>query len=159
MVYDLICDLDIFVTSDETYNRIQVQDICNRLVFQYKSIGADEFMAKSLGKTNREYILGELNKGSIDYKLVFDTLMANPAKRNAGDNFKHIVNDNWSVNLIFTMNLRALGNYLKLRKAGSAYFQIQWLANEIWDQIPENIKPVLKKNYKNNKTQGNNNDR
>ena len=61
---------------------------------------------------------------------------------------KWLVTDNWKVDLVFTMNLRALSNYLKLRDSGAAYFQIQWLAEEIIKATPQKYLNLISKKYK-----------
>ena len=65
-------------------------------------------------------------------------------KRNAGDNIKPIVTDNFSTELVFTINARNLKKFMKLRTSSSAWKPMQELAEEILKCIPKNIKQALR---------------
>ena len=43
-------------------------------------------------------------------KTLYAALEAGKKKRNVGDAFKHIVSDNWKVDMVITFNLRSLKN-------------------------------------------------
>jgi len=63
-----------------------------------------------------------------------------------GDAFKHIVTDNWKVDMVVTFNLRSLKNYFDLRDSGGAWFQIRWLAQAMKEATPEKyLKLIVKK--------------
>ena len=70
-------------------------------------------------------------------------------KENVGDGFKHIVSDNWKVDMVVTFNIRSLKNYYDLRDSGAAWFQIQWLAEEMKKVTPEKYLKLIDKQYRN----------
>lgn len=108
--------------------------IFSRLKAQKQALGDEAFSELALSKEAR----------AIEDKT-FKALESAKKKRNVGDAFKHIVTDNWSVDLVMTMNLRSLKNFLQLRDSQAAYFQIQWLAQEIKKATPDKyIKLIVK---------------
>ena len=150
----IIDSLNIFIVSGVA-EEFEIQNIFYKLHAQEKILGKDEFLKISLSKDNIEYIQKQnkevelMNNDKVDScKEKFKTLESNKQKRNVGDNFKWLVTDNWKVDLVFTMNLRALSNYLKLRDSGAAYFQIQWLAEEIIKATPQKYLNLISKKYK-----------
>lgn len=94
---------------------------------------------------------GMLHKKAIavlnDYEEAYSALVELRAlkvtKRNAGDNIKSIVTDNFATELVFTINARNLKKFLKLRKSRSAWQPMQELAKEISKYIPGNIREAL----------------
>jgi thymidylate synthase (FAD) len=81
----------------------------------------------------------------------YEALMSSKSKRNAGDAFKYIVDDNWKTELVMTINLRSLKNFLDLRTSGAAWFQIRVLAYKIYDEIPSKYKSLIDKKIYNEK--------
>ena len=143
---ELIKKLDMFVVSGFA-EELDIKFMYEKLEAQYKQLGIDKFLNISSSKDNAAYIMSNsFREDSLEEK--FKTLELNKQKRNVGDSFKWIVTDNWKVDLVFTMNLRALSNYLKLRDSGAAYFQIQWLAKEIIEAAPQKYLDLLSKKYK-----------
>ena len=150
----LIKELDMFVVSDIAEN-IEIRHLYEKLEIQLEEIGREEFLKIALSKDNINYIHSqdeaqeEMNNPNVHGLLErFENLQNNKQKRNVGDNFKWIVTDNWKVDLVFTMNLRALSNYLKLRDSGAAYFQIRWLAEEIIKVTPQKYLELIDKKYR-----------
>jgi len=142
--------LDLFVTIDNKYNILQVIDIFKKLNMQYNKVGKEEFLVLATSKEANNWLHNDIE--SLDKSEIFAMLNTLKSKRNVGDAFKHIVNDNWKVDLVFTMNLRAFKNYLDLRNSGAAYFQIQWLAEKLIEATPIKYrKLILKKFRKTNK--------
>ena len=134
--------LDIFVTDDRAYNAIEIGGMWTKLDYQYNLLGKDKFYELSIAKSLIE-----------DFKGILDTeegmkLLGTKAKKNVGDFIKHIITDNVSVDLAFTINLRSLKNFLDLRLSGAAYWQIQLLAHAIYKQIPENYLTLVVKDAK-----------
>ena len=143
---DLVLSLDMFVTTDKEYNIIQIMDIFNKLVYQLGKIGSEEFINKALSKENMEYYIhADVNDSS---KTIFNNLMKGKNKRNVGDFVKHIVNDNWKVDLVTTFNVRSLKNFYGLRDSSAAFFQIQWLAKAMKEATPEKYMRLIDKNFK-----------
>lgn len=137
-----ICDLDMFVTTGD-YNQLEASAIYDKLQFHIKAIGKDEFLRLCLTKDNIEKV-HEIH----DSVKLFEALVAGKKKRNAGDSFKHIVTDNWKVDLVVSFNIRSLKNYFDLRDSGAAWFQIQWLAEAMKAVTPLKYLKLIDKNYK-----------
>lgn len=134
---------DMFVTTDWDYNVIQITDIFNKLKYQYHKIGHDEFLQKAIAKSSLPILKRKPKLDSYLQEELFRALEAGKKKRNVGDAFKHIVNDNWKVDMVVTFNLRSLKNYLTLRDSGAAYFQIRWLAQAMKDVIPQKYLDLI----------------
>jgi len=135
-----VLDLELFVTTDKKYNTLQINDIWFKLSHQFKQMGEDEFIKIAIAKSSMDYVQNTESK-AIKFKL----LENGKAKRNVGDAFKHIVNDNWKVDLVVTMNLRSLKNFFKLRDSGAAYFQIRWLSKRMKEQTPSKYLDLIVK--------------
>jgi thymidylate synthase (FAD) len=151
-----IKELDMYVIEDETYLDIEIGEMYNKFyeVCMVRNIDASNYMSNDKIQYFKKRVKSDSNKRFKDKDLddaiktaekillMFSTMKT---KRNAGDYFKHIVTDNWSTELIVTFNLRSLRNYFKLRDSGGAFFQIQWLANEMKKVIPEAYLSLLVK--------------
>lgn len=140
-----ILEFDMFVTSDADYNKLQIEDMGNKLTYQLMKLGADEFLNISLSKSNLNYVQLSSNKSADE---IYYNLQNGPKKRNVGDAFKHLVNDNWKVDLVCTFNLRSLKNYFDLRDSGAAYFQIRELAKEMKSKTPIKYMRLIDKKLK-----------
>ncbi len=140
---DLMLPLDLFVTTDKQYNILQIEDIYNKLTYQLGRKDKYTFFSAVLSKDNLEYLRHV--EESDTPEVVFRNLQAGKQKRNAGDPIKHIVNDNWRVNLILTFNLRSLKNFFYLRRAGSAFFLIDELAKAMIEATPSKYLKLIRK--------------
>ena len=136
-----IAELDLFITTDNAYNVLEARSIAIKLSHQYNAMGHDAFIKLAVPNSS----LHILNAPNPIPQTVFEYLEAGKKKRNVGDAFKHIVSDNWKVDMVVTMNLRALKNYLTLRDSGAAYFQIQWLAQAMKDVTPSKYLDLIVK--------------
>lgn len=121
-----LLSMDLFVTTCKDYNRLQVIDIFNKLSYQIKQLGYDEFISLAVAKSSTDYV-----KNIKNSQTLFNTLEAGKKKRNVADPFKMIVNDAWKVDMVVTFNLRSLKNYFQLRDSGAAYFLIRELAKQM----------------------------
>lgn len=139
----LMLSFDMFVIADTEYNKIEIKTIHDKLIYQYKT-GID-FEKLIFAKDNLEFV-----KSTPDVSIhsFYETLKSNPKKSNVGDNFKHIVTDNWKVDLVTTFNLRSLKNYFDLRDNGGAYFQIRELAVAMKNVTPKKYLRLIDKEYK-----------
>jgi len=138
-------ELDLLVTTDAEYNRIEYRSIFAKLLYQMNTIGREEFKRLAVAKSSLDYV--DTMSGLELYKA----LENGKKKRNIGDFSKHVVTDNWKVDLVMTMNLRSLKNFFTLRDSGAAYFQIQWLAQEMKKVTPEKyLDLIIHKNRNNN---------
>jgi thymidylate synthase (FAD) len=132
----------LFVVKDEEYLAIEIRAIYDKLQFQLKK--DSDFLKNAIAKSSLEFI--DLFKG--DAQKLFEAFQSGKKKRNVGDAFKHIVSDNWKVDMIITFNIRSLKNYFDLRDAGSAWFQIQWLAQEMKRVTPTKYLTLIDKKYR-----------
>ena len=132
-----IDDFDMFVTSKREYNSLESGSMYAKLLHQKIIIGEEEFTKIAIAKSSLEL----LAFGDADD--VFKNLQAGKKKRNVGDAFKHIVTDNWKVDMVITFNIRSLKNYYELRDSGAAYFQINWLAKEMKENTPQKYLDLM----------------
>ncbi len=132
-----VLGFDMFVTSDEQYNRIEIGAIYDKL--RYQSNKVEDFNEIAVAKSSLA-LLNEF-KGNAD--ALFEALEAGKKKRNVGDAFKHIITDNVKVDMVVTFNLRSLKNYFTLRDSGAAYFQIRWLAQEMMRKTPSKYLDLI----------------
>ncbi|MEO1954551.1 MAG: FAD-dependent thymidylate synthase [Campylobacterales bacterium] len=142
---DKILSFDMFVTSDVSYNKIEIGAMFDKLTYQ-KSV-VEDFNSLAVAKSSFDL----LDKFGYDCELLFDALENGKKKRNVGDAFKHIITDNVKVDMVVTFNLRSLKNYFTLRDSGAAYFQIRWLAQEMMRVTPKKyldliIRPLHNRN-------------
>ncbi|NOR54844.1 MAG: FAD-dependent thymidylate synthase [Sulfurovum sp.] len=140
--FKTLLPLNLFVITDEDYLQIEIRAIFDKFVFQCKR--NDSFLQDAVAKSSLPFV--EEHRG--DAQGLFDALQAGKKKRNVGDGFKHIVSDNWKVDMVVTFNIRSLKNYFDLRDSGAAWFQIQWLAEEMKKVTPLKYLQLIDKNYK-----------
>lgn len=135
-------ELDLFVTSDKDYNRLELENIYYKLKYQSNKMDLKDFLELIVPKSNIEDLLNSSNPNEM-----LDILKSKK-KRNAGDSFKHIISDNFKTDLVLTINLRSLRNFFDLRLSGAAWFQIRNLAEKIKEATPESSKKLIFKEIK-----------
>lgn len=135
---------DMLVIADEAFQIFEWQSVYKKLDRQYLLMEFSRWEKITIPKGN-EIDFWKPN----DPEKVFNHLQSLPKKRNIGDPFKHIVSDNWKVDLVMTINLRSLKNFFDLRDSGSAWFQIRWLAEEMKIKTPKKYLKLIDKKYKN----------
>ena len=135
--------LNLFVIVDPEYLAIEIRSIYDKLVFQYRR--NPNFLLDAVAKSSLPFV--EEYQGNA--QKLFEALEAGKKKRNVGDGFKHIVSDNWRVDMVITFNIRSLKNYFDLRDSGAAWFQIQWLAEEMKKVTPLKYLKLISKEHKN----------
>ncbi len=138
-----VLTFSLFVVTDEAYLAIEIRTIFDKLMFQYEK--DSDFTLNAIAKSSLPFI--EDCRG--DAQTLFDAFQMGKKKRNVGDGFKHIVSDNWKVDMVVTFNIRSLKNYYDLRDSGAAWFQIQWLAEEMKKVTPEKYLKLIDKKYRN----------
>ena len=138
-----VLPLNLFVITDKVYLEIEVRAIYDKFRFQYAR--NSEYLKGAVAKSSLPFI--EEYKG--DAQALFEALEKGKKKRNVGDGFKHIVSDNWKVDMVVTFNIRSLKNYFDLRDSGAAWFQIQWLAEEMKKVTPLKYLKLIDKEFKN----------
>lgn len=122
---------DILVVASKEYCALEYASIWEKLNHQRILIGATEFDSIAIAKSSLEFLENPFNAEEL-----FQQLEDGKKKRNVLDSFKHIVTDNWKVDMIVKFNLRSLKNYFSLRDSGSAYWQIEMLAKEMKKTVP-----------------------
>ncbi|MDD5373509.1 MAG: FAD-dependent thymidylate synthase [Sulfurimonas sp.] len=132
-----VLGFDMLVTCDEEYNKIEIGAMYDKLKYQSKTV--ENFNETAVAKSS----LSLLNEFAGNSQALFDALEAGKKKRNVGDAFKHIVTDNFKVDMVVTFNLRSLKNYFTLRDSGAAYFQIRWLAQEMMKKTPSKYLDLI----------------
>jgi len=138
---DKVIDLDLFVIVDADYLGVELWAIYEKLSLQYRR-DAEAFIQNAVSKSS----LPLIEEYKSDAESLYCALENGKKKRNVGDAFKHIVSDNWKVDMVVTFNLRSLKNYFDLRDSGSAWFQIRWLAQAMKEATPEKyLKLIVKK--------------
>ena len=140
--FEKLLGMKLFVITDEAYLKIEIHAIYEKLNFQYRRDEA--FIQNAVSKSSLPFI--EAHKG--DAEALYHTLENGKKKRNVGDAFKHIVSDNWKVDMVVTFNIRSLKNYFDLRDSGAAWFQIQWLAQAMKEATPKKYLKLIDKKYK-----------
>ena len=137
---DEILALDMFVTPEPAYARIEADGIYSKLLHQRNVLGAEEFNKLAVAKSSLP-LLQDANSA----EELYTALQAGKKKRNALDPFKNIVTDVWKVDMVVTFNLRSLKNYFTLRDSGAAYFGIRHLAQAMKDVTPSKYLDLILK--------------
>ena len=132
-----VLDFDMLVTADKEYNRVEIGAMYDKL--KYQALLVKDFYDISVAKSSLEL----LQDKSLTSEKLFKALENGKKKRNVGDAFKHIVTDNWKVDMVVTFNLRSLKNYFTLRESGAAYFGIRWLAQEMMKRTPSKYLDLI----------------
>jgi thymidylate synthase (FAD) len=138
-----VLPLNLFVIIDPDYLTIEIRAIYDKFVFQKTRDTA--YSKNAVAKSSLLFL--ETHKG--DAQALYIALESGKKKRNVGDGFKHIVSDNWKVDMVVTFNIRSLKNYFDLRDSAAAWFQIQWLAEEMKKVTPVKYLKLIDKGYKN----------
>ena len=135
--------LNLFVITDEEYLTIEIRAIYDKFVFQKKR--DPQYIQNAVAKSSLPFL--DMHKNEPE--TLYQALESGKKKRNVGDGFKHIVTDNWKVDMVVTFNIRSLKNYFDLRDSGAAWFQIQWLAQAMKDVTPVKYLKLIDKKFKN----------
>ena len=135
---DTLLTFDMFITPDVLYNHIEIDGIYFKLNHQRSILGSITFDVSAIAKSSMHILMEASNPNSL-----FNQLQAGKKKRNVGDTFKHIVTDNWKVDMVVTFNLRSLKNYLTLRDSGAAYFGIRHLAQAMKEVTPKKYLDLI----------------
>jgi len=134
--------LDLFVIADKDYLAIEIRAIYDKLRFQY--VKDTDFINNAVAKSSLPF----LEMHTKDAQALYEALECGKKKRNVGDAFKHIVSDNWKVDMVVTFNIRSLKNYFDLRDSGAAWFQIRWLAEAMKAVTPIKYLQLIDKQHK-----------
>jgi thymidylate synthase (FAD) len=128
---------DMFVTSDVSYNSLEIGAMYEKLLFQSQRV--EDFYSIAVAKSSLLF----LEQYKSNPEALYRALQAGKKKRNVGDAFKHIITDNVKVDMVVTFNLRSLKNYFTLRDSGAAFFQIRWLAQEMMRVTPKKYLDLI----------------
>jgi len=138
-----LLSLELFVIADEAYLFIEIKAIYDKLRFQYER--DENFLKNAIAKSSLPF----LKEHQGNAQRLYEALECGKKKRNVGDAFKHIVSDNWKVDMVVTFNIRSLKNYFDLRASGASWFQIQWLAEAMKAVTPVKYLQLIDKKHKN----------
>ncbi len=133
---------DMFVITDKEYLSIEIRAMFDKLHFQYTK--DKDFVQNAIAKSSLKF----LDEYKGDEETLFVALQEGKKKRNVGDGFKHIVTDNWKVDMVITFNIRSLKNYFDLRDSGAAWFQMRWLAEEMKRVSPIKYLRLIDSKYR-----------
>jgi len=136
-----VLKLDMLVTQDKDYNIIEISTMYDKLKYQFQEKDFSSIASK-------EAILIVNQREHLNQSEMLLLLNDCKKKRNVGDTVKHIVTDNWKVDLVVTFNIRSLKNYFDLRDSGAAYFQIRWLAELMKESTPIKYLKLIDKRTK-----------
>ena len=139
-----VSKMNMFITTQEDYIYLEAQAAYAKLNLQYGRLGPEEFYTISTPKSSK-LLFEEAASISASPKDFFTELEVSKSKRNVGDAFKHIVTDNWKVDMVVTFNLRSLKNYFTLRDSGAAFFQIRWLSQAMKAATPSKYLDLIVK--------------
>ncbi|SFV66357.1 Thymidylate synthase thyX [hydrothermal vent metagenome] len=139
---ETLLTLDLFVIREEEYLEIEIRAIYDKCMFQYQR--NTNYHQDSVAKSSLPFI--DLHRGNA--QALYNALESGKKKRNVGDGFKHIVSDNWKVDMVISFNIRSLKNYFDLRDSGAAWFQIQWLAEKMKEVTPIKYLRLIDKAHK-----------
>ena len=134
---------NLFTIADNELNTIELDSIYNKLEYHTNKLGKKNTLNQIIPKSNIQRFIDANN-----IEEAFE-LLTEKKKRNVGDAFKSIVvSESMSVDLTMTINLRSLKNFFDLRLSGAAWFQIQWLAQEMKKVLPEKYSKMIFKETK-----------
>ncbi len=137
-----VLPLNLFIITDNDYLRIEIRSIYEKLLFQQQR--NPDYYSTAVAKSSLPFL--ESCKG--DAQALFLALENGKKKRNVGDGFKHIVSDNWRVDMVITFNIRSLKNYFDLRDSAAAWFQIRWLAEAMKEVTPLKYLKLINKKHR-----------
>jgi len=139
-----IIPLDMFVVETKEFVEIEIETMFKKLELQESLMDIGEFIKTSVAKSSLEFL-----ETSVGPEELFKELQKGKKKKNVGDAFKHLVTDNWKVDMVVTFNLRSLKNFFDLRDSGSAYFQIRSLAKAMKEVTPKKYLKLIDKKARN----------
>ena len=144
---ELILRMNIFAIDDAELVDIEIEEMYKKLKIIFDRLEPQTYQSKG-----QMEFMKDVSKLDMTPREIFEGLEILPQKRNVGDYFKSIVTDNWKTDLVFTMNLRSLKNFIKLRDSGAAWYPMQEFASAIVDALPSKYKYLIIK--RRNKKEG-----
>lgn len=134
------------------FNIKGISRLCNMELTRHRiasySVKSSRFTLKSLAKEEM-FEVGDKKRASKyinltnDYTIDYYSIQALENLRVAvisgvkNDIAKYCLPECWKVDLVWTINMRSLMNFLELRLAKGAHFEIRELANHILKEIPQ----------------------
>jgi thymidylate synthase (FAD) len=133
---------DIFTTKQGFINSENIDFIYMSLsnAFAFNELGYKDLLSK-------EQINILENYEYSNSKKLIEMQKAKKFKK-CGDNIKFIVTDNFATDVLWSINLRSLKNFLQLRDSNSAWYPMQQLAKEIKKVTPIESLRLICKEYK-----------
>ena len=142
-------ELDPLTFKYDEFARQEYMHILEKLELHFKSkaiVHKDVLSKRQLQKVDEISDLMELNKYEIG--SLIREIWKLPFKRNIGDDYKFIVSDNFSTDIVSTFNLRSLKNFIELRDSGAAWEPMRILAKEMFNKLPDELKGLVKRIHK-----------
>ena len=134
--------LNFSIIKNQTLLGDEIHGIYVKLEFYVKQMKYNQ-ASKYLSGAQNDILEAHDVFDDEDPMEILNAMLEAKGKRNAGDDFKGIVTDNFRTELVWSINLRSLKNFLDLRHSGAAWFQIQWLAEEVLAQIPTKYRELI----------------
>lgn len=140
----------IYVFNIKGISRLNLMELTRHRIASY-SVKSSRFTLKSLAKEEM-FEVGDKKRANKyinltnDYTIDYYSIQALENLRVAvvsgvkNDIAKYCLPECWKVDLVWTINMRSLMNFLELRLAKGAHFEIRELANHILETIPVSHK-------------------
>lgn len=132
-------------------SRLCLQELARHRIASY-SVKSSRYTLKELTKNTdipeNTYLSSFLVKSGneiIDYQNIetLKTIKQLLKSNIKNDIIKYMLPEAYKVDLVFSINARALRNLLELRLSGSAHFEIRELANNLLKAIPEEYSIIF----------------
>lgn len=132
-------------------SRLCLQELARHRIASY-SVKSSRYTLKELSKNTdipeNTYLSSFLVKSGneiIDYQNIetLKTIKQLLKSNIKNDIIKYMLPEAYKVDLVFSINARALRNLLELRLSGSAHFEIRELANNLLEAIPEEYSIIF----------------
>lgn len=142
-----ICEHIVYIFNIKGISRLVLQELARHRIASY-SVKSSRYTLKSLAKeidfTNDDFervnkYINLTGNSDVDYSSIMALENLRLALRNdiKTDIAKYCLPECWKVDLVWTINMRSLINFLELRLANGAHFEIRELANHILKTIPQ----------------------
>lgn len=137
----------LYIFNIKGISRLVMQELARHRIASY-SAKSTRYTLKQLAKEEM-FEIGNKEKASkyinltgehtIDYYsiLALENLRVVIVSGTKNDIAKYCLPECWKVDLVWTINMRSLMNFLELRLANAAHFEIRELANHILKEIPQ----------------------
>lgn len=136
-------------TVQSTRFTLPKKEKINSIMKQYIDLGYKSSIKENIIDKRLEliepYIVIPNNLTYFEKEKLFDVTYTflqalSVLKSISNDRLKYVLPESWRTNLVMSINIRSLRNFLYFRLDKQAHFEIRYLANLIFEQIPEEYK-------------------